>query len=136
MAACSIFFSYIYAQDDNTNPLPLIPQNRINTQIKIEFESERKFAVRDVVIQHSYYMNQYRTGIFETPTSGYHLLHAGVNMKISGKSPWLIQAGVKNILNQTYFDHLSRLKQIGLEMPGINFYLGVKYNFETKLKSE
>ncbi|MBL7897682.1 MAG: TonB-dependent receptor, partial [Crocinitomicaceae bacterium] len=51
-------FSYFYAQDENTNPLPLIPQNRLNTQVKIEFESDRKFVIRDVVIQHSYYMDQ------------------------------------------------------------------------------
>lgn len=128
-------FSYIHAQDENTNPLPLIPQNRINTQVKIEFHSHRKFVINDFVIQHSYYMNQDRTGLFETPTAAYHLLHAGINMKVSGKSTWIIQTGVKNLLNANYFDHLSRLKQIGLEMPGINFYLSLKYNFESKLKS-
>lgn len=127
-------FSYIYAQDGLNNPLPLIPQNRLNTQVKIEFDSDRKFAVKDLVIQYNYYMDQTRTGMFETPTSSYHLVHAGVNMKITGKSNWLIQAGIKNVLNQSYFDHLSRLKQLGLQMPGINFYLGLKYDFATKLK--
>lgn len=127
-------FSYIYAQDENENALPLIPQNRINTQIKIEFNSERKFRISDLVIQHSYHFDQNRTGFFETPTAAYNLLHLGLNMKVERKNPITLQLGVKNILNENYFDHLSRLKQIGLEMPGINFYLGVKYNFETKLK--
>lgn len=129
-------FSYIYAQDQNENALPLIPQNRINTQIKIEFGGDRNFRITDVVIQHSYHFDQNRTGFFETSTPAYNLLHAGVNMRLEKKYPLTFQLGVKNILNENYFDHLSRLKQIGLEMPGINFYLGIKYNFETKLKSK
>ncbi len=128
-------FSYIYAQDETGNALPLIPQNRINTQVKIEFDSDRKFRITDVVIQHSIYFDQNRIGIFETATSSYNLLHAGLNMEIDTKGQaLLLNVGVKNVLNENYVDHLSRLKQIGLTMPGINFYVGLKYNFEKRLK--
>jgi iron complex outermembrane receptor protein len=130
-------FSYIYAQDENGNALPLIPQNRINTQVKIEFESDRKFRITDLVIQHSIYFDQNRIGSFETSTSAYNLLHAGLNMQIETKGqPLLLNVGVKNLLNENYIDHLSRLKQIGLIMPGINFYVGLKYNFEKRLKTK
>jgi iron complex outermembrane receptor protein len=130
-------FSYIYAQDENGNALPLIPQNRINTQVKVEFESDRKFRITDLVIQHSVYFDQNRIGSFETSTSAYNLVHAGLNMEIETKGqPLLLNVGVKNLLNENYIDHLSRLKQIGLTMPGINFYVGLKYNFENKLKSK
>jgi iron complex outermembrane receptor protein len=130
-------FSYIYAQDQNANALPLIPQNRINTQVKIEFESDRKFRITDLVIQHSIYFDQNRIGSFETSTSSYNLLHAGLNMEIeTNGQPLLLNVGVKNLLNENYIDHLSRLKQIGLTMPGINFYVGLKYNFEKRLKTK
>lgn len=130
-------FSYIYAQDENENALPLIPQNRINTQVKIEFESERKWRITDLVIQHSFYFDQNRVTSFETTTGFYNLVHAGINIEIDTKNnPLYLNLGVKNLLNENYMDHLSRLKQIGLTMPGINFYFGLKYNFEKRLKSK
>ena len=130
-------FSYIYAQDETGAALPLIPQNRINSQVKIEFEpkKERKFSVTDLVLQQSLYFDQNRVGYFETTTNAYNLVHAGMNMKIRTKSqPVFLTFGVKNLLNTGYTDHLSRLKQIGLQQPGINFYVGIKYNFEKRLQ--
>lgn len=130
-------FSYIYAQDENAAALPLIPQNRINSQVKIEFHSDRKFRVTDFVVQHSFYFEQDRVGTFETTTNAYHLLNAGFNFKIVTEgSPVLIAVGAKNILNASYMDHLSRLKQVGLQMPGINFYVSLKYSFGSRIKNK
>lgn len=130
-------FSYIYAQDDQQNPLALIPQNRINTQVKIEFEGSRNFRITDFVLQHSFYFSQDRVASYETITNAYHLLHAGINFQLDTKaSPIVMSAGVKNMLNETYMDHLSRLKQIAVSMPGMNFYLSIKYNFESKINQK
>jgi outer membrane receptor protein involved in Fe transport len=35
--------------------------------------------------------------------------------------------GVKNILNERFIDHLSRLKNIAMPAPGRNFYLSVQF---------
>lgn len=130
-------FSYIYAQDASGAALPLIPQNRINSQVKIEFEGSRKFRITDLIIQHSLYFDQNRVGLFETQTSAYNLIHFGLNLRLDTRGePLLFNVGVKNLLNENYVDHLSRLKQIGLTMPGINFYFGLKYTFENRLKSK
>lgn len=127
-------FSYIYAQDQAGNPLPLIPQTRINSQLKFELHSHRKFKISDIVIQHSLYLKQDRIGAFETQTPAYNLIHLGINMSIETKGqPIYLTIGAKNILNENYFDHLSSLKQIGLQHPGINGYVGLKFNLEKKI---
>ena len=130
-------FSYLYGQYDNGLPLPLIPQTRLNSQLKFELHSDRKFSISDIVIQHSLYFQQDRTSSFETETPAYNLVHAGINMTLETKGqPVYIGFGVKNLLNTSYFDHLSRLKQIGLEHPGVNGYLSVKYNFEKRINQK
>lgn len=130
-------FSYIYAQQENATPLPLIPQNRLNTQLKFELHGHQKFSLADVVVQHYFYFAQNRVSSFETPTSAYHLINIGLNFKwITKNQPVLFQLGVKNLLNTDYIDHLSRLKNIGLSMPGINFYFGIKYQFEKRLNTK
>lgn len=130
-------FSYIYAQDENAQALPLIPANRINSQLKIDFGGKRKFSVSDFVLQHHFFFDQNRVSSFESATASYHLLHAALHFKYESKGqPVYITLGVKNILNTAYVDHLSRLKQIGLEMPGINFYLGIKLEFEKAINKK
>jgi outer membrane receptor protein involved in Fe transport len=42
--------------------------------------------------------------------------------------------GVKNVFNQEYIDHLSRFKSLEIPNIGINFYVGLTYNFGYKLK--
>jgi len=127
-------FSYIYAQDGDEKPLPLIPQTRINSQLKFELAMDSKFKITDIVLQHSFYFAQDRISISETPTPAYNLIHLGLNLSIETKGRLILLAvGVKNLLNEAYFDHLSRLKQIGLQHPGINGYVGLKYNFEKRI---
>jgi iron complex outermembrane recepter protein len=128
-------FSYIYAQDANENPLPLIPQARINSQVKFELPCDGWLSAADIVIQHSYNFEQERIGLFESETPAYNLLHAGINASIRTKGqPLIISIGVKNILNESYMDHLSRLKPLGLSQPGINAYFGIKYSLEKKIR--
>jgi iron complex outermembrane recepter protein len=130
-------FSYIYAQDASENPLPLIPQARINSQLKFELEADGWISAADIVIQHSYNFEQERVDLFETETPAYNLLHLGVNASIRTKGqPVIISIGVKNLLNESFIDHLSRLKPLGLQQPGINAYVGIKYNLEKKIRKE
>ena len=43
-----------------------------------------------------------------------------------------LNAGVKNILNCNYVDHLSNLKYLNIAGPGINYYIGIKFNIINK----
>jgi outer membrane receptor protein involved in Fe transport len=55
-------------------------------------------------------------------------------MKWNLNSPIYIGVGVKNILNEVYIDHLSRLKNIQMPHPGRNFYISLKINLVTNNK--
>lgn len=129
-------FSTIFAEDEFRNPLPLIPQTRLNTQVRFEVDMNGKFKVNNVSLQHIYFFQQNRTGILETTTPAYHLVNAGVNMQYGNKRPLYITLGARNLLNENYVNHLSFIKNIGLNAPGLNVYFSLKYKFKHKLKAE
>lgn len=125
--------SYIYAEGENHKPLPLIPQGRLRTQLKYVLNMKSTFKVKEVILQHSYYMAQRRNSDLETPTVDYHLIDLGINMAVDTKSPLTIGVGVKNLLDQHYVNHLSRLKSMGISGPGRNIYLKLTYELNGKM---
>lgn len=69
--------------------------------------------------------SQQRTGDFETPTAGYNLVDANAGVRIAkGAFLHTITLRVDNIFNQSYRDHLSRLKEI---MPGAGRNISLLY---------
>lgn len=126
-------FSYIKAEGENGRNLPMIPQTRINSQIKYLFNSKRKIAFEKITIQFQYYFAQNEISEFETKSASYHTLNFGTQIKIGNKNPWRLTFGVRNVTNQKYINHLSRLKNIEMPNPGAAIYFGIKYNFEKEL---
>ena len=47
-----------------------------------------------------------------------------------------ISAGVRNVFNEEYIDHLSRLKNIGMYHPGRNFFVQLAFNFNKQLNNK
>ncbi|CAG5080533.1 TonB-dependent receptor [Parvicella tangerina] len=124
--------SFIQAKRSDGQPLPLTPQTRFNTLLRYQFESEGKFIIDYVALQHLYFLDQNRVSYFETPSQGYHLLNLSASFKLNINYPIDIQLGMKNILNEEYINHLSRLKPFEIPAPGRNFYIALKFNLITK----
>lgn len=126
----------VYAEDENSNPLPLIPATNINTTFKVEFSSESKFRIKDIHLQDIYKFDQNRASIFETPTPSYNIVNLGLKMELATKNqPIEFKVGVKNLFNTRYIDHLSRFKPLDIPNPGINVYFGLKVKFNKQLKN-
>jgi iron complex outermembrane receptor protein len=129
-------FSYIDLQDRNGNYTSLIPQSRISNLIKLNFpESKRKFHLEKFTVQHSYLFEQSRVALEETTSRAYQLINASLDAKLKGRLPMEFKVGARNILNENYIDHLSRLKNISLPHQGRNFFVSVAFqivNFKTK----
>ena len=124
-------FSTVFAEEIDGTPLPLIPQNRLNTTIRAEFKQNRKFSLKNVFVQNTYKFEQNRVGLFETETPSYSLINVGAKFKLASKNlPLQITTGVKNLFDTKYTDHLSRLKPFDIPNQGINFYIGLKVNFD------
>ncbi|MFT5819065.1 MAG: iron complex outermembrane receptor protein [Crocinitomix sp.] len=127
--------STVFAEDQNKNPLPLIPQTKISSTVRADFTSDGKVQLKNVFIQHIYKFQQDRIGLFEINSNAYHLINAGLSLEIATKNkPIEISTGVKNALNTSYIDHLSRFKTLGLQNQGINFYIGLKIKLDKSLK--
>ncbi len=127
-------FSTVFAKDALGNSLPLIPQTKINTTISASFSGKKKIGIKKIYLQHIYKMKQLHIGLFETPTNAYHLINVGLDLEILAKNqPIKISAGIKNLLNTTYIDHLSRFKKLGIPNQGINFYVSLKLGISRKL---
>jgi len=122
-------FSTVFAQESDGTPLPLIPQNRINTTVKAKFKQDGKFRINNVFIENTFKFKQDKVGIFETESPSYSLVNIGAKFELASKKlPLELTTGVKNLLNTKYIDHLSRLKPIDIPNQGINFYIGLKLN--------
>lgn len=121
-------FSYVRAHDSQGASLSLIPQARLNTIIKFDFNLKGTFRLENVVIQHQYFLEQNFVSLLETRSPQYHLFNVGINGQI-GKTQYLKWSlGVKNVMNESYINHLSRLKNIETPHPGRNFYVGLSYH--------
>ena len=111
-----------------------MPQPRVNNLVKFNFKMKSKFKLTEIVLQHQYFFEQTRLASFETQSNSYNLVNLGLNFDWDMKYPLEIGVGAKNVLNETYVNHLSRLKNIGINEPGRNLYLRLRYTITGKLK--
>lgn len=103
--------------NEGTRPLPQIPPFKAKSSIKyvkdgFEVGSRFKFAAR-----------QDRTGEFENPTDSYFLTDIFAQYRIDTKKLLhTISVNVNNLLDEEYYNHLSRIKDLRPE-PGRNITL-------------
>ncbi|MEQ8325091.1 MAG: TonB-dependent receptor [Vicingaceae bacterium] len=123
-------YSAVFAKNDRGNALPLIPANNFNSTLKIELGKKRRLRLSEIFIQHIFKFDQRRTAGFEDPSASYQLINTGLILDLQlGNNILQFKAGVNNLLNTTYIDHLSRLKTLNVPGPGRNTYVGLKYMF-------
>lgn len=120
-------YSYIYGTLDNGNYLPFIPAPKLNSDLKLSFRNSKKISEFYFKPGVTYVFKQNRPGDFETATPEYYLLNASACVTIKNPKN-LIQISVSgnNLLNATYFDHLSRFKYYGIYNIGRNISLNFK----------
>lgn len=126
-------YSMVYTEDDQGKPLTFIPQSRVNSTLKFEFDMDSKFRFTNIAAQYLYRFGHYRPGVLETETAPSHVINLGLNMELRTKTPLEFSVGVQNLLNQTYFDHLSQLKMLDIPSPGINVYGSIKWSFNQSI---
>ncbi|NBB77739.1 MAG: TonB-dependent receptor [Bacteroidetes bacterium] len=109
--------------EDETRPLPMIPP--IQGSLFARYSSGPFTATGRMIIKGE----QDRLGEFETSTKGYSLLNASLQYRISTSSLLhTFTLSGENLLNQTYRNHLSRIKEV-FPAPGrsINFLYRVYF---------
>lgn len=107
----------ITGYDSDNRPLPMIPplQGSLNLRYNIQ-----KFTI---TTRFKHTAKQTRLGEFETETEGYRLLDATFQYRFSTNTLLhTLSLSGSNLLNTTYRNHLSRIKEV-FPAPGRNFSL-------------
>jgi iron complex outermembrane receptor protein len=117
-------YSFISARKADGNYLPFIPANKINSDLKYFLRRNTKASNSSIRVGGTYVFAQNHPSDFETSTNAYFLLNAGGSL--TGKrATWSLTCN--NLLNKTYFDHLSRFKYYGIYNMGRNIVLCVNF---------
>ncbi len=120
-------YSYVNGTLNNGNNLPFIAAPKLNSDIKLSFKNNKhinEFTVKPGI---TYIFKQNRPGNFETETPDYYLVNISASITIKHPKN-IIQLSVtgNNLLNNTYYDHLSRFKYYGIYNIGRNVSLNFK----------
>lgn len=125
--------SYVWAINQETElALPFIPPFHLNSLLSYEFIKKQNSNWKSIKIkaQYDYFAKQNRIDQFETITEAYSLFGGGFSARYQSKSTcvdfYLIAS---NITNQVYFNHLSRLKYVGIAGMGRNLTIGCSIPF-------
>lgn len=121
--------SYSFLESHSERQISLMPQNRILSGLRFDFQDISIFKSNKLVFDYNYFFKQDRISEMETKSPFYQLLNIGINTSIGEKERFDLSFGCKNLLNTEFIDHLSRLKNIGLESPGRNIYFKLTYQF-------
>ncbi|GAA4337378.1 TonB-dependent receptor [Mucilaginibacter gynuensis] len=136
-------FGYVHAQNTTLNrPLAFIPAGSLRNTLRFE-PNIRGLKQSFIYVGIDNFFKQGRfDSTFETATSGYTLLNAGVGTTVNlGKQPLKLYVSGNNLLDKKYYDALSRLKAgristedptFGIYNPGRNITFGVYLPFSIK----
>jgi len=109
-------------------PLPMIPALHLQNEIRWTMKTAPKAVFRQPWLQVGLetHFTQNRIDAFETQTPGYVLLNASAGFKLKVQNQlWTIFVSGANLTDTKYYDHLSRLKEVGICNIGRNITIGV-----------
>jgi iron complex outermembrane receptor protein len=112
---------------DSKGYLPFIPAWRSQTSVR--FERNLSHSLRDFFVEpeFEYVFAQDKPAQFETSSPDYGLVHlySGCSWYVNDHA-FVFGLGIRNLLDKTYADHLSRLRYFGINNQGINVVLSLK----------
>lgn len=123
-------YSFLKSRNlDKNSFLALTPANKIKSTINFNLKEYNILKLHSLSLYHLYVFNQEDVAQYETKSNSYHLMNFELIFN-PFKNTTLV-AGIKNILNEEYVPHLSRIKEVGsgVPEPGRSFNLSVKYDF-------
>ncbi len=124
---------YVWGGNLSTGiPLPYIPALHLTDQVKWTFKTGKNSTLINPYVQLELetHFRQDRIDIFETVTPGYVLLNfnAGTRLKVQNQM-WTIYISGTNLFDTKYYDHLSRLKEVGIYNMGRRITFGLVIPF-------
>jgi iron complex outermembrane receptor protein len=114
-------FSVITGKLTNGTYLPFIPPAKWTQELRWKCKDGKQITNSSVFVIAESHFSQDHPAQFETSTSAYWLLNAGVSGNWQTKKRTIIFSITgNNLLNKNYYDHLSRFKDYGIHNIGRN----------------
>ena len=124
---------YVWGDNLSTSvPLPFIPALHLTDQMKWTFKTAKTSAIKSPYLQVELETHFYQGRIddFETVSPGYLLINCSVGSRLKvQKQLWTWYISGTNLLDTKYYDHLSRLKEVGIYNMGRRITFGVVLPF-------
>ena len=125
--------SYVWAINQETElALPFIPPFHLNSVLCYEFIKKQNGNWKSIKIkaQYDYFAKQNRIDQFESITEAYSLFGGGLSARYQSKNTCVdFYVIASNITNEVYYNHLSRLKYVGIAGIGRNLTIGCSIPF-------
>jgi iron complex outermembrane receptor protein len=128
-------WSLVKTQTPSDSSISMLPPQRLQTTLTYSFEGNSAFRVKEINFMHTWMDAQRTVAFYETPSQAYQLLDIAVALQLGKSKTWECRIGCKNVLNEQYIDHLSRLKNIEMPAPGRNIYVNILYSFKQNKKN-
>jgi iron complex outermembrane receptor protein len=127
------YFSSVRGILHNGEYLPFIPSDKWHTGLRLMPKDGDVLKNIKLMASIDTYFPQDHPAQFETPTSGYILLNAGCSVSfVAKKRTVYADIAANNLMNTSYFDHLSRFKEYGIYNIGRNLVLNIRLPFLLK----
>lgn len=131
-----VSLSYLHVSALGDSSVSMIPQPRMQNVLRYEFDVKNLVRLKEVNVQSTLMGPQNNVAYLESSSKGYHVLDFSLVFAFGKSDQFTVKGGGRNVLNSTYIDHLSRLKNIQMPFPGRNFFLGIGYNITSNLKNK
>lgn len=124
-------YSYLRAKKENGDFLPFISPEQLSVTAKIKKEQCLFFHAPYLKLGIDIEGDQNRPSLFESQTDGFCLINIGFGAKVELEKQTLdFGIFINNLLNKTYYSHLSTVKELGFYNMGRNISLLVKVPFK------
>lgn len=127
-------YSQLVGKLDDGEYLPYMPAQKVKPEIRYDYSMKNGKSFYGFVSS-DFVLTQDKINVEENETPAYTLLNAGFGFRFSSaKAGYSINLSGTNLLNEAYYDHMSRLKNFGLLNMGRNVVITLKVNFKNQIK--
>ena len=124
-----------FGEDIHGNYLSLMPSQKLSAIMSANFQFNKKknhsvlLKKFSIYAKNQYSFKQNRVADKEIATPAYNLLNAGMFFEFDIKSQKIrLDISANNLLNEWYYDHLSRYKVNSIYNMGRNFHVKILFN--------
>lgn len=125
-------YSGIQGKTQDNEYLPFIPAQKLNNEVRLKTDNLKTLKNSFIAVSYVYVFDQNTPNQFETKTAAYQLVNVSLGAElIKHRNKLMISLSGNNLLNEVYYDHLSRFKYFGIYNIGRSISLNLKFQFNS-----